>query len=88
MVKGRCGNKWKWLRDSAKHLALKGRPDIAPYPEDHHVTSAVVLSARSAGLGIARDQSPEAMSFEQAMCKFDGSTMNVIIGTWIRAHFR
>jgi len=32
------------------------------------------------GLGRARDQSPEAMSFEQGMCKFDGGAMSLIFG--------
>jgi len=75
MVKGRCGNKWKWLRDSAKHLALKGRPDIAPYPEDHHVTSAVFLSARRAGISKADYQSPKTMNDIKALDLFEGEWM-------------
>ena len=45
------------------------------YPQDHHVTSAVFLSARRAGISKADYQSPKTMNDIKALDLFEGEWM-------------
>ena len=66
-----------------QRVTKKPRPGavriVAPYPEDHHMTSAVIFpvwmpsaSARCAGYESAVNKTPEAICFAEAMGRFEG----------------